>query len=416
MPRIRLTVCFFLSTFLVGVECLNNGLALLPPMGWRTWQRFQCNTDPFEHYDECISESLVSDMADRMSADGFLKAGYDYLVLDDCWSALSRDSQGNLVPDPRRFPRGMKAVVDYVHSKGLKFGINAGIGAKTCHGYPGSLNNYERDAKTYAEWGVDFVNVDGCSTDPKEMRKLYPAFGRALNATGRPMLFSCEWPLYESKSGIEPDYKQVAETCNIWRNFEDVTYRWRQIYGAVQYEEKHFDVLVNVTGPGAWTDYGAVVAGNYGLAQSLQRAHVAYWAIAPSPMLLSVDLRRLSDESRALLLSPYVIAVNQDPLRAVARRLPQKGVLDVWCRWASPRLPSGNASMVVLVHNPSVRGGPARMDISISGLGLHNPRGYVLQDVLNNNALIGLYYPGQTLTVGVPPLDVFLLKATITDR
>ncbi|KAL1432951.1 hypothetical protein MTO96_001939 [Rhipicephalus appendiculatus] len=370
---LQLRTLLTLSTFLASGNCLDNGLALLPPMGWRTWQRFGCNTDPVLHYDECISETLISDMADRMLMDGYRQAGYDYLIMDDCWSAKSRDAQGNLVADSRRFPRGMKTVVDYVHSRGLKFGLNAGISAKTCNGYPGSFNNFERDAKTFADWGVDFVNVDGCNMDPRKMDERWP------------MLYSCEWPMYQAQSGITPDYEKIAKTCNIWRNYAAMTYNWSQIYDAVQYEAKHHDLLANVTGPGAWTDYGAVVVGNYGLSESLQRSQVAYWAVAPSPVILSVDLRSVDNAARSLLLSPYVIAVNQDPLRAKAGRFPQKNNLDVWTRWVMPRLPSGDSSMV-------------------------------LMDVLNNNALIGLFYPGQKLSVAVPPLDVILFKATITDR
>ncbi|KAH7968104.1 hypothetical protein HPB52_005821 [Rhipicephalus sanguineus] len=355
-------------------------------------------------------------MADRMLLDGYRQAGYEYLIMDDCWSAKSRDAQGNLVADSRRFPRGMKTVVDYVHSRGLKFGINAGIAAKTCNGYPGSLNNFERDAKTFADWGVDFVNVDGCNMDPKKMDELYSQFGRALNATGRPMLYSCEWPMYQAQSGITPDYEKIAKTCNIWRNYAAVTYNWSQIYEVVQYEAKHHDLLMNVTGPGAWTDYGTVVVGSYGLSESLQRSQIAYWAVAPSPAILSVDLRSVDNAARSLLLSPYVIAVNQDPLRSKASQLPQKNNLDVWTRWVMPRLPSGDSSMVLMVHNPSIRGGPLAFEITVADLGLHNPRGYVLQDVLNNNTLIGLFYPSQKLSVAVPPLDVILFKATITDR
>lgn len=412
----KLITLFMSSTLLASGNCLDNGLALFPPMGWRTWQRFGCNTDPVWHYDECISDNLISDMADRMLMDGYRQAGYEYLIVDDCWSDKSRDAQGNLVADPGRFPSGMKAVVDYVHSRGLKFGINAGIGAKTCNGYPGSLNNFERDAKTFAEWGVDFVNVDGCNMNPRKMDELYSKFGRALNATGRPMLYSCEWPMYLAQSGITPDYEKIAGTCNIWRNFAAVTYNWSQIYDAVQYEAKHHDLLANVTGPGAWTDYGTLVLGNYGLSESLQRSQIAYWAVAPSAAILSVDLRSVGYAARSLLLSPFVIAVIRDPLRAKASRLPQKNDLDVWVRWVMPRLPSGDSSMVLMIHNPSIRGGPAAFEITIQDLGLHNPRGYVLQDVLNNNALIGLFYPGQTLSVAVPPLDAILFKATITDR
>lgn len=401
---------------IMRVECLDNGLARTPPMGWLTWTRFLCNVDIINDFDNAITGRLLMDMADRMVDDGFKDAGYEYIIVDDCWSYFTRDSDGKLMPHPHRFPRGMKYVADYIHSKGLKFGIYADVGSKTCAGYPGSLDNYTLDAQTFAEWGVDYVKVDGCNVDPAKMDKLYPEFGRAILATGRPMVYSCEWPLYQLGVGIEPNYTSIAATCNLWRNYADITYAWERIYSAVEFEARHQDILFNVSGPGAWTDPDMLVIGNFGLDVALQRTHMAYWAIMASPLIMSNDLRRISEESKAILMNKNVIAVNQDKLGIMGRRISKVKGIDMWSRWIGPTLPNGKASMAVVVHNTNLQGGPMKTIIFISALGLDNPRGYVLTDLFNNNATIGLFYPGQNLTVAVPPMDVLMFKATITDR
>merc|ERR1712176_413864 len=162
---------------------------------------------------------LIKNMADMMVVGGWKEVGYTYVMLDDCWSSDKRSTSGELQPDPQRFPSGIKALADYVHKLGLKFGIYADYGNLTCGGYPGSLGHLETDAKTFASWGVDYVKVDGCYSDPKTMDEGFREFGRALNATGRPMVYQCEWPLYQSVNGIVPEYKSVRATCNLWRNF-----------------------------------------------------------------------------------------------------------------------------------------------------------------------------------------------------
>ncbi|KAG0431676.1 hypothetical protein HPB47_021557 [Ixodes persulcatus] len=217
-------------------------------------------------------------------------------------------------------------------------------------------------------------------------------------------------------SRVKPNYTRIAATCNLWRNYADITYAWNQIYSTVEFQARHQDILTKVSGPGAWTDPDMVVIGNYGLDVALQRTHMAFWAIMASPLLMSNDLRHISEESKAILLNKHVIAVNQDKLGIMGKRISKVKGIDMWSRWIGPKLPNGKASMAVVVHNSNLQGCPMKTVIFISDLGLDNPRGYVLSDLFNNNATIGLFYPGMNLTVAVPPMDVLMFKATITDR
>ncbi|KAK8759638.1 hypothetical protein V5799_002729 [Amblyomma americanum] len=351
-------------------------------------------------------------MAERMVYDGYKDAGYEYLIIDDCWSFYYR-SQGKLIADPRRFPRGMKFVAHEVHYRGLKLGIYTDIGTQTCAGFPGSFGYYKADAETFAEWGVDYIKVDGCSADPKQMDDLYTELGQAIRSTGRDIVYSCEWPLYQQKAGITPNYKNISKTCNTWRNYDDIGYSWDSIYGAVEYEAANQDILTEVSGPGAWTDPDAIVVGNYGLTIEQQRLQMAFWAVMAAPMIMSNDLRSIDKESKELILNKYIIAVNQDPLGKMGRRLSKINNTDVWTRWVSPKLPDGRMSMAVLVHNANAFGGPMRVVLGISDLGLDSAAGYQVNDLVHDNALVGVFYPHQSIIVTVPPLDIFFFKATV---
>lgn len=141
-------------------------------------------------------------MADLMVSEGYLDAGYEYIIIDDCWMEMERDETGHLVPDRERFPNGMLYVSDYVHSRGLKFGIYEDYGTKTCAGYPGIIGYMEIDAATFASWNVDYVKLDGCYSEIDDMDFGYPKFGQLLNETGRPMVYSCSWPVYQEISGV----------------------------------------------------------------------------------------------------------------------------------------------------------------------------------------------------------------------
>lgn len=400
------------SLLVAGVSGLDNGLARTPPMGWLTWSRFMCNECALGRQENCLTSELLLQMADRMVEDGYLAAGYEYLIIDDCWSHTERDQQGKLFADPKRFPEGIKNLTEKVHQKGLKFGIYADIGVKTCGGFPGSYGHYATDAQTFADWGVDYVKVDGCNANPRELDTLYPQMGQALLATGRDMVYSCEWPFYQVIAGIMPDYKSISKNCNLWRNYFDVNYTWENIYNIVNFEATVQDIVTNVSGPGAWTDPDMLVIGNFGLTIQLQRAQMAYWAIMAAPLIMSNDLRHIADESKDLLLNKYIIAVNQDPLGLMGRRIRKDNYLDIWARWVTPELTSGKLSLAVLVYNTKALGGPVRASITLRSLNLDSPTGYLVTDLIHNNTVIGKFYPEHSINVTVDPMDVSFFKAT----
>jgi hypothetical protein len=200
---------------------LDNGVALTPPMGWLSWERFGCNLDCFNWPDECISERLYLQQADLLVTDGYLSAGYRYVNVDDCWSEKERDETGNLVADRKRFPSGLKNLSQQLHGKGLLFGLYGDIGSTTCAGYPGFDNHFSQDAQQLANWQVDSIKVDVCNSNNTIYNVTFPSFGQALNKTGRPILYNCQWPLNDAFShhGENPDILNpaVKHVCNQWR-------------------------------------------------------------------------------------------------------------------------------------------------------------------------------------------------------
>ena len=214
----------------------DNGVALTPPMGWLAWERFRCTVNCTSDPDTCLSEKLIKEMADIMGSKEWKEAGYEYINIDDCWAERARDSNEKLVPDKSRFPSGMKALADYVHSKGLKIGIYNDMGTQTCGGYPGecrdekcTLPGYmDIDAQTYAAWGIDSLKMDGCNSAPHDPDTLNPGYiYLGLNKTGRPILYSCSWPDYIRSAGYPMNLSTiVAPNCNIWRMYNDIQDSW----------------------------------------------------------------------------------------------------------------------------------------------------------------------------------------------
>lgn len=344
-------LCAFVAVYISGflhrdlVLGLDNGLALTPPMGWMDWERFRCNINCNKHPNNCISERLIKQQADRLSEDGYRDAGYEYVSIDDCWSNKERDSSGNLQPNSTRFPSGMKALADYLHSKGLKLGMYADYGFKTCAGYPGSIEHIEQDAKTFASWEVDYLKVDGCFSDPATFDVGYPKFTQALNATGRPILLSCEWPDYQSKIGIKPDYAAVARNCNTWRNYRDVQDSWKSVLRIVDHFAENQDTFIAAAGPGHWNDPDMLVVGNFGLNYEQSKAQFGLWSILAAPLVMSNDLRNISKQARDILLNREVIAIDQDKLGKMGRRVLQRNTSEVWSR------PLSDGSIAVLLLN-----------------------------------------------------------------
>ncbi|XP_008507938.1 alpha-galactosidase A isoform X2 [Equus przewalskii] len=237
-----------------GARALDNGLAMTPTMGWLHWERFMCNTDCEEDPDSCVSEKLFMQMADLMDSEGWRDVGYEYLCIDDCWMAPQRDSKGRLQADPKRFPGGIRRLADYVHGKGLKLGIYADVGKLTCAGFPGSYGYYDIDAKTFADWGVDLLKFDGCHFDTLvDLADGYKYMSLALNRTGRSIVYSCEWPLYMMPFR-KPNYTEVREYCNHWRNFADIYDAWQSVKSVLDWTSSNQEKIVDAAGPGGWND------------------------------------------------------------------------------------------------------------------------------------------------------------------
>ncbi|HAN21895.1 MAG: alpha-galactosidase [Clostridiales bacterium GWF2_36_10] len=277
-------------------------IKLTPPMGWNSWNTYGTN----------INEELIKETADAMVETGLLDAGYDYLVIDDCWSERQRDENGRIVPCKEKFPNGMKAVADYVHSKGLKFGMYSCAGNYTCAVYPGSFEYEFIDAATFAEWGVDFLKYDYCFKPYwQQGHLLYKRMGFALANCGRDILFSaCSW-------GVDESHKWIKETgAHMWRSTGDIVDSWKSIVDLAQKQIS----LQPYNGQGCFNDMDMLIVGMHGKGNvaidgcSVEeyRTHFSLWAFLNSPLMIGCDVRNMSDSTKDILMNKDIIAINQD--------------------------------------------------------------------------------------------------------
>lgn len=274
-----------------------------PPMGWNSWNTFGENP----------SEEIVMQIADTMLEKGYKDAGYEYVVIDDCWSLKERDKDGKLVADPEKFPHGIKYVADYIHSKGLKFGMYSCAGVMTCAGYPGSYGHEYTDAKTFAEWGVDFLKYDYCHF-PKsgDCRNAYLTMSLALRSTGRDILFSaCNWGCEESWNWMR------SVGANMYRSTGDVFDTFTSFRDIILKQEKNF----SMSAPGCYNDIDMLVVGMYGKGHVGIKAgctddeyamHFALWCLFGTPLMMGGDIRNINDFSRELMQNKELITINQD--------------------------------------------------------------------------------------------------------
>jgi alpha-galactosidase len=268
-------------------------LAPVPPMGFNTWNRFGCDVD----------EILIRETADAMAETGMRDAGYKYLVIDDCWQ-VDRGADGRIIADPKRFAGGMKALADYVHSKGLLFGLYTDIGPKTCAGRPASAGFFDIDAATYAEWGVDYVKVDWCNCDDLDAPTEYARFRDALRRTGRPIVLSiCEW-------GRNDPWTWAQGVGQLWRTTADIGDNWESVVWITGANSRH----AAAAGPGGWNDPDMLEVGNGGMTFDEYKTHFSLWAIMAAPLMAGNDLRAMTEETRTILLNKEVIEIDQDPL------------------------------------------------------------------------------------------------------
>ncbi|XP_061301899.1 alpha-galactosidase A [Pezoporus flaviventris] len=389
-----------------AVLALDNGLARTPPMGWLHWERFLCGTDCGTDPHRCVSERLFVEMADVMVAEGWRDAGYEFICIDDCWMAPTRDEHGRLQADPKRFPSGIRKLADYVHSKGLKLGIYSDVGNKTCAGFPGSYNHYDLDAQTFASWGVDLLKFDGCNSDTLELlAEGYRRMSLALNRTGRSIVYSCEWPFY-LRPMKQPNYTEIKQYCNHWRNFFDVYDSWSSIKSILDWTALHQDSIVKIAGPGGWNDPDMLVIGNFGLSWDQAVTQMAMWAIMAAPLFMSNDLRHISPEAKWLLQNKEVIAINQDPLGKQGYQITKDKNFELWER------PLSGRAYAVAVLNQQEIGGPRNFTFPLTFLGnglACNPACSVWQ-VLPASRDCGVYSWVSSLSVEVNPTGTVLLK------
>lgn len=390
-----------LLVLVAQVLVLENGLLRTPPMGWVAWERFRCNIDCDEDPKNCISEQLFMEMADLMAQDGWRDLGYVYLNIDDCWFG-QRDDTGHLVPDSKRFPHGIAFLADYAHSLGLKLGIYADMGNLTCMGFPGTtLDKVELDARTFAEWKVDMLKLDGCFSTHQEREEGYPKMSAALNATGRPIAFSCSWPAYEGGLPPEVNYTLLSDICNLWRNYDDIQDSWRSVLFILDWFVKHQDILQPLAGPGHWNDPDMLLIGNFGLSFEQARAQMALWTVLAAPLFMSTDLRTISPQNVNILQNPLMIKINQDPLGIQGRMiLKEKSLIQVFKR---PLL--GDTSVVVFFSRRTDM--PFRYHSSLAKLNFSSSTIYEAQDVFSGEIISGLR-DDTSFTVVINPSGVVM--------
>ena len=302
-----------------------EGLADTPQMGWSSWNKFQTN----------ITEDLIKDIADKMVELGLVDAGYVYLNLDDGWHG-ERDEQGFIHEDREKFPSGMKALADYLHSKGLKLGIYSDAGTNTCACYAGSLGHEYQDAFMYAQWGVDYLKYDWCYTNNINPKGAYTLMRNALRKAGRPILFSmCEW-------GSSKPWEWAAEVGHSWRTTGDIGVSflpipqrydengrrlWKAL-GVMEIVEMN-EPLRQYAGPGHWNDPDMLEVGN-GMSVSEDRAHFTLWCMMAAPLILGNDITDMTPEVLSIITNKDIIAIDQDPLGIQGLRLKKEGDLQWW--------------------------------------------------------------------------------------
>jgi alpha-galactosidase len=343
MHRVRVVLIMCVAIIAVAImpssgRALDNGLAKTPPMGWNSWNKFGCKG---------LNEKVVRETADTMVSSGMKDAGYQFVILDDCWQT-GRDASGNIVADAERFPSGIKALADYVHSKGLKFGIYTDAGTMTCAKRLGSIGHEYQDAKQYATWGVDYLKEDWCNTLPgQNSESSYTLMRNALAESGRPIVFSiCEW-------GSTKPWLWAGSIGNLWRSTGDIQDCWdcKKDWGGngVTQIIDQMNGLETYAGPGHWNDPDMLEVGNGGMTKEEYRAHFSMWALFSAPLLAGNDISSMTADTKEILLNKEVIAIDQDPLGRQGRRVKKTGDQEIW----SKQLEDGSRAVVLLNRGPA---------------------------------------------------------------
>eukprot|EP00934_Nitzschia_sp_Nitz4_P007167 Nitzschia sp. Nitz4//scaffold189_size62959//44644//45903//NITZ4_006315-RA/size62959-processed-gene-0.25-mRNA-1//1//CDS//3329539917//7157//frame0 len=360
----------------------DNGLGLTPPMGWNSWNYFNCD----------IHETAIRETASALVEHGLDKLGYTYVNLDDCWQ-LSRNASGYIQEDPTKFPSGIPALREYIHSLGLKIGLYSDAGMFTCKRRPGGMGYETKDAATYAAWEIDYLKYDNCYNLGMDVKWRYHRMHKALNSTGRPIFFSmCEW-------GEERPAKWAKSIGNSWRTTHDINPTWKRILHRLHQNDNWHAYA----GPGGWNDPDMLEVGNGDLTQGQQRAHFSLWCLIKAPLLLGNDLRNISSSVLDIISNTEVIAWNQDPLGVQGNLRMKSNGIEVW----AGALSKEQAAVVLLNTQNVIRNNT----ISWEAMGLPSGTTYKVRDVWKHEDL-GKYDDDSNWTVSVNPRDILALHLT----
>ncbi|GAB2834060.1 hypothetical protein GCM10027091_75090 [Streptomyces daliensis] len=365
----------------------KRGLARTPPMGFNNWNATHCRAE--------FNEEMVKGIADIFVEKGLKEAGYEYVNLDDCWALPQRDADGKLVPDPVRFPNGIKAVADYVHSKGLKIGIYTSAGTKTCNrnGFPGALGHEESDAQQFADWGIDYLKYDNCNNQGVPAQERYAAMDKALKKTKRDIVYSiCEW-------GQNKPWEWAAKYGELWRTTGDISDNWGSMLGIM----KQNLPLAPYAGPGHWNDPDMLEVGNGGMTDTEYRTHFSMWSIMAAPLLIGSDLRTATDATYEILGNKEVIAVDQD-------KLGKQGsvVSSEEGRWVVAKELKGGSRAVALFNESEQE---QKISTTAADVGLPEADSYTLRDLWKHEDASS----DGTIEATVPAHGTVLLKVSAED-
>ncbi|MEC4005469.1 glycoside hydrolase family 27 protein [Flavobacterium sp. SUN052] len=318
----KYTYLLFLLFSIASFSQKFEGLAPTPPMGWNSWNTFETNID----------EKLIKETADILVSSGMKEVGYNYIVLDDGWMAKERDVNGNLVPDPIKFPSGLKNLIDYVHSKGLKFGLYNCAGTKTCGGYPGTRGFEYQDARFYASLNIDYLKYDWCNTEGINAKEAYTTMSIALKTAGKPIIFSmCEW-------GDNQPWNFGKPIANLWRISGDIypcydcefSHGSWSSWGFFKIAEMRKDIR-QFSGPDHWNDFDMLEVGD-GMTLEEDKSHFALWCLLASPLIAGNDLRKMTPQTLKTLTNKELIAINQDALGIQGFKYSEENGIAIWVK------------------------------------------------------------------------------------
>lgn len=370
-----------------------------PPMGWNSWNTFGEN----------INEQLIFETADKMVESGLKDSGYYYLVIDDCWSLKERDKNGKLVADPEKFPHGMRAVADYVHSKGLKFGMYSCAGNLTCAGYPGSFEHEFTDAKTFAEWGVDFLKYDYCyHSDIIHGKYLYRRMGLALRNCGRDILFSaCSW-------GADNTAEWMRETgANMWRSTGDIFDTWESVKKLTEQQES----ILPYGGVGCFNDMDMLIVGMYGkgnvgldgLNDTQYKTHFSIWSLFASPLMIGCDIRNINKATLDILSNKELIKINQDT--------DCRQIIKVQTIWGGDNLKCyarylENGDIAIGMFNFGSENGTARINIDQLGIPESTGKTLEMKEVWSGESVV---VKNGSFAHDIPAYDCLVYRCRVID-